>query len=206
MKRLVLAAGLAVALGAAACSGSTAGSGEPVGINRQSTSASESDTSTSVSAPVPATSATAATVAPPTAAPPTMAPPTIAPTTSAPPTMPAPSSVAPSPTSTVPAQISSLAATSACGGKTTGLANGSITVTWTTLGAVEVWIKAGSVAVGLIGSNPRTDGGTGPLPANGTTTLSSAFKCGDDTNYVIAQAYKGDGSGSAGQLTAISRG
>lgn len=81
-----------------------------------------------------------------------------------------------------------------------------MTVTWTALGATEVWLQAGPVAVALIGSNPRTGGGTGPLPASGTTTLPNAFNCGDSTNYVIAQAYWSDGSGRAGQLVAVSRG
>ncbi len=201
MKRLVIAAGLAAVMAVAGCSGSTGGSGEPVGINRQSSSAS---TSASVSSSAPTTTAevTSAAPAPPSRT--TAASPPPAPTTST--QAPPPTSSAPptSGTAPVPAQIASVDAAGRCNGQTTGVANGSIVVTWTSTGADQVWLKAGQVAVALIGSDAKS-GGSGPFPPNGSTTLANAFSCGDTTNYVLIQAYKSDGSGAPGQVTAVNR-
>ncbi|MCU1689453.1 MAG: hypothetical protein JWN20_1381 [Jatrophihabitantaceae bacterium] len=82
---------------------------------------------------------------------------------------------------------------------TTGVNNGSIVVSWTTKGADQVWLRVGQVASALVGANAK-DGGVGPLPANGSTTLANAFSCGDPYNYVLIQPYKSDGTGSAGSV------
>lgn len=192
MKRLVIAAGFAIVLGASACSASTGGSGEPVGINRQSTSPSVSTSRASTSAPTTAaprpTTVTPTTTTAPSTTPTTTAAPSTTPTTTGPPALP---------------QILSVNASASCAGITTGVANGKITVTWTSLGTDQVWLLPSSVASALVGADAKT-GGKGPYSPNGSASLSGAFDCGNSTGYVLVQPYKG-GTGSAGIIQLIAR-
>lgn len=195
MKRLVIAAGCVVALGAAACSSSTGGSGEPVGISRQSTSASAStsgnSSSTTRSSAPPTTAGTPVTSTATTVSTPTTAAssPSATPTTSGPPVLP---------------QVLSVNASSSCNGITTGVSNGTINLTWTSVGTDEVWLLPGQVAGVLVGADAKTSGGRGPYPPNGSATLTNAFSCGDVSGYLLVQPYKG-GSGGAGLVQLIAR-
>ncbi|MEY2569836.1 MAG: hypothetical protein QOE63_186 [Acidimicrobiaceae bacterium] len=64
--------------------------------------------------------------------------------------------------------------------------NGTVTLTWTTKGATEVWIQETPVAVGA--SDPKsTPGSKGPLTPNGTTSMP--FDCSSDYDYYNLAAY-----------------
>lgn len=197
MKRLVIAVGFAIVLGASACSSSTSGSGAPVGLNSTSASATSSSPK-----PTPSTSPRAATSAPTTAATPTSAAtsPSSTPTTGAT----SPSSTPTTGGPPVAAQILTVNATSACGGKTTGVSNGTINVTWTSAGTDQVWLLPSQVASALVGADAKSSGGKGPYPSNGSIALPNAFSCGDTANYVLVQPYKA-GTGSAGIIQFVAR-
>jgi hypothetical protein len=202
MKRLAIAAGLVVVLGAAACSSSTGGAGAPVGINRQSTSPSVSPSRTSTSATPSSspTTANASTIAPP---PRTSSAATTAFATSAP-----PSTAAPTPTTSGPPvlpQILIVNASSSCGGVTTGVSNGTITLSWTSQGADEVWLLPSQIASVLVGVNAKTSGGKGPYSPNGSASLPGAYSCGDTAGFILVQPYKG-GTGSGGIIKLVPRG
>jgi hypothetical protein len=65
--------------------------------------------------------------------------------------------------------------------------NGSATITWTTKGTNEVWILESSTASSLVGADAKTEGGHGPLPANGSKSL--AFACNEMYDYYLVEGY-----------------
>jgi hypothetical protein len=91
----------------------------------------------------------------------------------------------------------------ASGPNCTGTSGSStVTMTWQTTGADEVWIQVTPVAVAA--SDPRTTpGSVGPLPANGSRTLP--FDCRGQYDYYNIGVYNRGNGTHTGQIRQVAR-
>ena len=63
-----------------------------------------------------------------------------------------------------------------------------VTVSWTSKNATQVWLLPGAVASALVGADAKTTTPNyGPLPSNGSKTFP--FDCANQYNYVLVEAY-----------------
>jgi hypothetical protein len=63
-----------------------------------------------------------------------------------------------------------------------------VTVSWTSKNATQIWLLPGSVASALVGADAKTTTPNyGPLPPNGSKTFP--FDCANQDNYVLVEAY-----------------
>jgi hypothetical protein len=200
MKRIAIAilVGAAGLTALTACSSTTAGNGQAAlaaTTSKTPTASAKPSTSTSASTHTPATTQAPAPVSAPTA---TVTHSVTAPTTtSAPVTTATTSTVAASSSPPVAAQITNVSWTVSCTSHTD--AAGKATITWTSLGATEVWVLPGSTASTLVYADAKADGGTGPLAKNGSVTLR--FPCAEDYSYYLIDAY--NATGHSGQVQQV---
>ncbi|WP_034260630.1 hypothetical protein [Actinospica robiniae] len=69
-----------------------------------------------------------------------------------------------------------------------------VVITWSTQNATEVYLGESTVA---FYSDPRTSGGTGPLPPDGSKTMP--FNCANQYDYYMLGVYNSVGKGGETQ-------
>ncbi|HSV67248.1 MAG TPA: hypothetical protein VLJ59_15225 [Mycobacteriales bacterium] len=121
--------------------------------------------------------------------------------TTRPPASPPPRTPTPAPKPTGTAQILSYRATAgpSC---TTNTGTSKVTLTWRSKNATVAWIQPTPVAVGA--GDPKTiPGASGPLPPNGSATLS--FDCAAQSYYYVLGVYNTGNGTQAASILPVSR-
>jgi hypothetical protein len=169
-----------------ACSSSVSGSGE--GAPSASSSPAPSS-SASTSSPAPSSSVASSAPAP---NPITTSP--VHTTTSS-----APSTGSPSSAVAGPADMHTVSYTVSCSSHAdTG---GTVKLSWTASGADSVYVLEAPIASALVGADAKSQGGTGPLPAQGSTTMP--FACAADDDYYLVEAYNSGDSSHSGVVQQV---
>jgi hypothetical protein len=75
------------------------------------------------------------------------------------------------------------------------------TIAWTSKNATETWILGSTIA--NPGADPKTDGGLGPLPPNGSKTVD--FDCANDAYYYNVTVYNTGNNTHSGQVSQVPR-